>query len=213
MKKTSLLLALLTLPTLAFAYDNTWYKADFWSGEYPNGFAVVGKNVKLMGRAEPSLSAPATITCGLPQLAVFHVCNPKRPADYLTYSRIVKLTMKNDFVLDQGDEKPVALKKGDTLEYLIYGAEGTFLVRINGVEYTADQSLLENTEEVPEGSYQQDEWIQVPCRKGGKAWLFFGDLVKSNAEGEAVYATGLSDWWKGFVEYGSVRDLTKKDLK
>jgi len=211
MKIFPLLLVFFALPALA--YDGSWYKADFWSGEYPNGFSVVGKNVKLMGRAEPSLEAPATITCGLPQRAVFHAWNAKRLADYVTYSRIVTLTMKNDYVLDHGEDKPVSLKKGDTLEYLIYGAEGTFLVRIQGVEYTADQSLLENAEETADGAFQQDEWIQVPCRKGGKAWLFFGELVKTNSEGEVVYATGLSDWWKGFVEYGVVRDLKKRDLE
>lgn len=35
----------------AFAtYDNSWYQADYWSGEWPNGFSIVQPGLVLKGR-------------------------------------------------------------------------------------------------------------------------------------------------------------------
>lgn len=211
MKLTILFAALFVLPAMASSYDSSWYKADGWSGEYPNGFSVIKKNVVVKGRESVDLNAPASISCGLPIKAVFHPWNAKRKAAFVSMSKIVLLTVKEDFVFES-DETKIDLKKGDVIEYLVYGAEGWFTVRINGKEYGADQSLFEKVEEVAEGAFHQDEWIQVPCKSGKKAWLLLADLVKVNADGELVYLPGLDGWSKGFVEYGVVRDLKNKDL-
>jgi hypothetical protein len=209
----ALLLALALLPAAASAaYDSTWYKASGWSGEYPNGFSVVAKKTSVPARGVMDLDAAADIKCELPYLAVFHPWNAKRKASYVTMSKIVILTVKNDFTFQDEDTK-IDLKKGDTIEYLVYGAEGWFTVRINGKEYGADQSLFDQVEPVDEGAYRQDEWLNITCKNGKKAWILLDDLTKTDGDGNSTYLPGLDSWYLGFKEYGEVRDLTEKDIK
>jgi hypothetical protein len=127
-------------------------------------------------------------------------------------SKIVILTVKNDFTFQDEDTK-IDLKKGDTIEYLVYGAEGWFTVRINGKEYGADQSLFDQVEPVDEGAYRQDEWLNITCKNGKKAWILLDDLTKTDGDGNSTYLPGLDSWYLGFKEYGEVRDLTEKDIK
>ena len=201
----------LAAPGLAAPYDDTFYRAEFWSGEYPNGFSVVGTGVMIPVRTDADLELPSQETCGLPQKAVIHPWNGARPADFVTYSKIVPMKVKNAFTFEDGDRK-VDLKKGDLIEYLVYGGEGYFLVRINGVEYGADQSLFENVEEPSQESFRQDEWVRLNCENGGQGWALLSDLLKVNEEGETIYYKGLDNWFLGFVDYGEVRDLTDEQL-
>jgi hypothetical protein len=211
MKALFLALALLPLGASA-AYDSTWFKADGWSGEYPNGISVVAKKTSVPARAEMDLEAPANIQCGLPYLAVFHPWNAKRKASYVTMSKIVILTVKQDFVFEDEGTK-INLKKGDTIEYLVYGAEGWFTVRINGKIYGADQSLFDQVEPVDQSAFRQDEWLNVRCRNGKKGWILLDDLTKTDENGNTTYLPGLDSWYLGFKEYGVVKDLTEKDIK
>lgn len=208
-----LILALALCPFVASAaYDSTWYKADGWSGEYPNGFSVVAKKVSVPARAEMDLDSPRSIQCSVPYLAVYHPWNGKRKARFVTMSKIVTLTVKQDFIFeDEGTRIP--LKQGDTIEYLVYNAEGWFTVRIKGKEYSADQALFDNLEQVDRSAFRQDEWLNITCRSGAKAWILLDDLYQSDEDGNATYLPGLDSWFLGFVEYGQVRDLTEKDIK
>ena len=48
---------------------------------------------------------------------------------------------------------PIQIAKGQVIEYLIYGAEGFFTIRIDGREYTASQELFESVEPVATASF------------------------------------------------------------
>lgn len=204
------LLALSSAFTFA-AYDQTWYSANFWSGEYPNGFSIVQDGVSLPARASTDLDLPADIQCALPKKAVYHQWNAARQADFRTYSKIIPMTANED--LEIGYTETAQVRAGELIEYLIYGAEGMFFVRFNGVEYEADQELLtkvtydEKAMEIP-----QDEWIGVTCLDGSVGWIFMRDLYSVDRDGNTLWMTGVDTWFLGFRDYGSVTDLTDADL-
>lgn len=211
----TLILALLTSLTASAApYDGSWHKADYFTGEYPNGFAVIAENATVPGHTKIDADGAASVSCALPLKANFHPWNPARAqnSDYVTMSKIVTLTVKENFTFKDDDGAKIRLKKGDKIEYLVYGAEGWFTVRINGKEYNADQSLFEKVEEVPEGSFVQDEWMRIDCVGGEKTWVRMSELSKLDAAGDTIYLPGLANWFLGFVEYGVSRDLTDEDL-
>lgn len=215
MKRALLLAALLALPLLASAsYDGSWHRSEFWSGEYPNGFSVVKKGVVLSGRSEMNLDSAPSLSCAVPFKAVFHAWNSERPAEYVTYSKIVPMTAKADLILGEGEgEGAVTVKAGETFEYLVYGSEGWFIVRYQGKEYDANQDLLEKvTYDEALLAHPQDEWTRISCENGGQAWIFLRDLYSTNEEGEVSYLPGVDSFWRGFREYGRVTDLTERDL-
>ncbi len=193
------------------AYDQTWYQANFWSGEYPNGFSVVTDGVTVPARTAMDRDLPVSIQCGLPKFAVYHQWNGARQADYRTASKIVPMVANEEFEI--GFTETATVHAGDTVEYLIYGAEGMFFVRYNGVEYEADQEMLtkvtydEKALEVP-----QEEWLNVTCLGGENAWIFAGDLSTVDVDGNTQWLPGLDTWFLGFRDYGVVTDLTEADL-
>ena len=110
------------------------------------------------------LKLPVTIECELPFKAVFHPWNQGRTANYFTAAKIIPMTANEPVTLGYEGEDQAEVAAGDTVEYLIYGAEGMFTVRYKGKLYTADQSLLEKMtydEEMME--IPQDEWLNVTC--------------------------------------------------
>jgi hypothetical protein len=206
------LLAALSAPAMA-AYDNTWYQGDYWSGEYPTGFSVVKSGVKVPARAIMDLDAAKNISCALPKRAVYHPWNSARKATYRTASKIVVLTAKEDLRLGDGVAEPdnrVTVRKGETLEYLMYASEGMFTVRFQGKKYDADQSLFASIEEVKQEQFHEHAWLQLTCLSGKKAWIFMGDLSTVNEAGDTVYLPGLDSWGLGMRKYGDVRDLPRK---
>ena len=63
-------LTLATGPALSQSvesYDDSWYRASYWSGEYPNGFSVA-KTTTIQLRPSLDPKAAKTIACELPQL-------------------------------------------------------------------------------------------------------------------------------------------------
>jgi hypothetical protein len=212
----------LLLGAEAFAsYDNSWYQTEFWSGEWPNGFSVTKKDVTVLGRTAMDKDLVASVICKLPYKAVFNPWNDVRTAQsqasYMTASKIVVLTALKDFRLDDG-VNAVDVSKGDQIEYLIYGAEGSFLVRYMGVEYWADQSLWNDGKvtELSEDSTQQDEWLRLNCENGETAWLFTPELTTTDRQGNSVYIDGLcraSIGSPGVDDYGHARDLTDAEAK
>lgn len=198
------------------AYDKAWYTTDYWSGEWPNGFAVAESGVAVPARSAMDKEAPPSIACTLPYKAVFHPWNEERTrlskARYVTASRIVPLVARADFVFQPDEESdPVPIKKGDTIEYLVYGAEGYFTIRIGEREYTASQELLDSMEPVADDAFLQEEWLQLRCENGKRAWIFMDDLRHVGEDGQTTYADGLwavMSGGPGIEEYGVARDLT-----
>ena len=219
MKKIMIAAALLLASStgLFAAYDNSWYQTDYWSGEYPNGFSVVKKNTVVKGRAGMDKDLAANIDCKLPYKAVFQhwneARNKKSQVSYFTASKIVNLVAAKDFDFPVYEGDALKIKKGDLIEYLIYGSEGMFLVRIKGSVYEADQELFENVEAFSEDALVQDEWLQVKCENGSRAWLFMNDLVVFGSDGELKYLPGLAQMGPGLMGYGEARDLTDAEAK
>ncbi len=215
--KSLIVLFSLFLVTLAQAkYDNTWYQADYWPGEYPAGFSVVKKGVKIPARTDTDKDLAPSLQCPVEFKAVYHVWNENKRADFTTFSKIVPLTVKEDFEFvtygDENQEIRIPLQKGDLIEYLVYGAEGWFTVRINGKEYGADQDLFSKVNEVDQSAFQDDQWLVLNCG-GQTAYVLFADLYTVDADGNEKFRDGLASWYLGFRDYGTVTDLTDKDLK
>lgn len=215
LKKISVTTLILASASLALAaYDKAWYITEYWSGEYPNGFSVIQENTTVPARSEMDLDKPANIQCAVPFKAVFHPWNEARKANYMTASRIVNMTAKIDFELEGNNEEKVKVHKGDTVEYLIYGAEGGFTVRYQGVEYYGDQELFEKIEESQDSlDFHQDEWVHLTCGNGENAWIFMPDLSQTDEQGEVKTLPGIGSWGLGMRDYGQVTDLTDDDLK
>ncbi len=216
--RLALILTGLFISTAALAgYDKTWHQAEFWSGEWPHGFSVVKPNVTVPARTAMDTDLKPTISCKLPYRAVFNPWNTARSkasnAHYWTASKIVTMTAKQDFTfVDEAVKLPI--KKGDTLEYLIYYGEGSFAVRIRGKTYRGDQDLLEKMESVPDSP--NHEWLRLTCVDGQTAWIYLPDLTIKNKDGDDTYIDGL---WNasignpGVIEYGKARDLTEAEIK
>lgn len=210
-------LSLLTAANVIAAYDKSYYIGDSWSGEYPRAFTVLAEDVTVKGRKAMDKDSPANVECQLPRLAVFSPWNNKRnelsQVDYKTASKIVKLTAKHDFVFESSDEKSIKILKGDVIEYLMYGAEGIFSVRINGKEYDADESLFENVEEVSRSQFSEDQWLKLKCENNQTAWLFLDDLIKEDKDGNVTTPKGIIDGRGVSLGYGEARDLTEAEAK
>jgi hypothetical protein len=222
MRAASILASVVLLAAGAAAadYDESWYRAEFWSGEYPNGFAVAAPDVTVPARTAMDRTLEPSIACPLPYKAVFSPWNEERSrlseARYFTASRIVPLVAASDFPFEHDQPgSPLRIRRGQQIEYLIYGAEGSFLVRIDGQEYTAYQELFDQVEPVEDEDFLQEEWLNLRCADGTEAWIFMGDLLQSAADGSVGYVPGLwsaTGGGPGFVEYGQVRDLTDEEI-
>ena len=139
------------------AYDKTWYQAQYWSGEWPNGFSVAKPGVVVPARTAMDHDLQPSINCALPYKAVFNPWNSERykisETMYLTASKIVSLTAKAAFSYNlsdaNGNDVKLQFKKGQVFEYLIYGSEGSFLIRVKNKEYWASQDLFKKLKPMP----------------------------------------------------------------
>lgn len=185
-----MVISLLTF-NLAHAYDSSWYRSDYWSGEYPPGFQVYKKGIKVLGRTSVDQNEVPSVSCILkrnkyaPGLAL-----PK--ATYVEMTKIVDMFAKADFdytthvynpETDTFDEKIISIKAGDKIEYLAYGAEGWFQARHNGIAFDADQSIFENVD-YPEdvngvSPFEDHQWIYLSCVNNVSVWLMLTDLMVS----------------------------------
>jgi hypothetical protein len=204
----------------AAAYDESWYVTEFWSGEYPTALAVAAPGVTVPARAEMDRDQPASIACALPYKALFNPWNEERSrlseARYFTASKIVPLVAREAFAFEHDQEGgPLQIAPGQRIEYLIYGAEGSFLVRIDGREYAAYQDLCDHMEPVGDDDFVQEEWLNLRCEDGTPAWILLDDLMLVGEDGMVRYSDGL---WNvtggtlGFEEYGRTRDLTDEEI-
>lgn len=198
-------LVLTALPALAqSAYDDTWYRAPFWSGEYPDGFSVA-KTTTVQLRPVLDAAAERTIACDLPQGATYQVWNGARVEEqgltFISYTKIATYKIKSDYeatlyhTLDSTEAK-VSFKAGDEWRYLVYYAEGTFLMEYDGVQYDGDQSMFDVSEQ--EGDINgYEEWMRINCSNNQWGWLFMGDVTLDNG----------SFIGPNITEYGFAKDL------
>jgi hypothetical protein len=200
---TLLLASGLTFPALA--YDDTWYRANGWSGEYPDGFTMTADAV-VSARATPDPDAQATISCALKKGATYHQWNETRVKadglDFVTFSRIVPYATTQKLTADvtrdrDGTALKLKLAKGARWDYLIYGSEGFFLMRYKGVAYQAGQDLAEKSRALDTAANEAkpDEWLALPCANGDRGWILFADLAGNDAFGSP-----------NITEYGQAAD-------
>ena len=170
-------------------YESSWYIADFWPGEYPPRFSVMKDGVELLGRAEMKLTAPKNVKCPVPKRATFSPWNfDRNNADNLQYwvvAKVSTVTVTEAFTLsvmreiDETDFQ-LALKKDDTLEYLVYQSEGFALFRYKGENYSIDTSSLDDKAKFKENPREDDLWLRLPAEGGGHGWVLFNDAIKTD---------------------------------
>jgi len=200
-------LCLLAVPALAQgveSYDDNWYRAPFWSGEYPGGFSVARTTtVQLRPRLDPK--ADKTIACELPQGATYQAWNQARVEEqalnFTSFTKIAdyKITKPYEATLykhSDGTELKVSFKRGDTFRYLVYFAEGQFLMEYGGEQYHLERLEVENAEQIGDSS-GYEEWLRINCSNNQWGWLFMGDITLDDG-------TFLSP---NITEYGMAKDL------
>lgn len=192
---TLIALSMLAVPAIVRAqsadiYDAKWYRAEFWSGEYPDGFTVVtDTHLKLRPTLDPK--AEKSIDCEVAAKATYHQWNNVRVQSdglaFVGFTRIDerKVTKDIDVTLyaeADSTEVPTHFKAGDTFRYLTYYGEGAFLMEKDGVKYQGDQDLAEaSTSSFGDTTPASDEWLRLNCRNNVWGWLFMGDTANDPA--------------------------------
>lgn len=215
MKKLILLISLLGMGASAFAeYDRSWYKDDFWSGEYPMGVSVYKKELTIKGRVQAEATQAATVNCTLPYLANIQQWNTERlkrnDINFLSYTKIEKITARDNinYLVDSPSRRRLVIKKGEVAERLAYLSEGYYKIRFKGKIYDVDFGIMEKF--IDESPLVEDRWFRIKCENGVTAWIFLNDLGTMDPEtGEMNFINGLA--MGSFEEYGSSRDLTETE--
>lgn len=202
--------AICFLSGAAFAtYDSDWFVSDGWSGEPPHGFAVVEAGVYVRARVMMDRRASPSVRCELPQNAVISPLHAEQRYSFKTATKIVEMKLKDHFTVTDLEDKPVTLRKGETLQYLRYLESAEYLVRARGQEFRASQELLDNSAyDEPALLTPPDEWVYVECVGGARAWILLSDVHLVDESGDESYLPGLDTWALGVHgEFGEVRDL------
>jgi hypothetical protein len=199
------IVALLAAPAAAQSvYDESWHRESFWSGEYPGGFSVA-QATTIMLRPALDAAAEPTIACDLPRGATYQAWNGDRVEEqglsFISYTRIAEYTVVEAFETTlyrnpDATEDRIAFQPGDTWRYLVYFAEGTFLMEFNGVRYDGNQDLIDVSEQVGDAS-GYEEWLRINCPNNQWGWLFMGDITIDD-----VTLVGPN-----ITEYGMAKDL------
>lgn len=174
----------------AQAYDDTWYKADIWAGEYPSGFTLESDVVtKIRDAADPD--APRTIDCALKKGETYHPWNEARvrssKLEFVSFEKKVEYVVRTPNTLTIYNEKTesdveVAFAAGDVWTYLAYYAIGTFRLEFQGTHYKADHALVKisflRSGKLPDHEHTYDEWLKLTCANGPTGWLLFADVAE-----------------------------------
>lgn len=181
-------LFLIGFPAAAFAYDASWYKTDFWAGEYPEGFTLK-QDVTTNIRKKLDRDAPRDVTCTLKEGETYHPWNDERvkasKLEFVSYVKKVPYEIKGDATLtlmNEKSEKDVILnfERDDEWTYLTYYGEGAFRMEFKGVVYTADQSLFDVSREKgvdgANSNHELFEWMKLTCANGTTGWLLYEDV-------------------------------------
>src|SRR5258708_39999980 len=100
-------------------YDASWYRANGWSGEYPDGFTIVS-NVTTTIRGSLKSDAPKSISCVLRKGATYHQWNKKRVIsdrlEFISFTKIETYELSASFTVElrrqsDGDDTTIQFKK------------------------------------------------------------------------------------------------------
>ena len=195
----------------ALSYDASWYRAEGWSGEYPDGFTMA-MDVTFNIRETPDLDAPKSMSCLLRKGSTYHQWNKKRVVsdrlEFISFTKIATYELKAGFTVEvsresDGRDTTIEFKKGDRWSYLAYLAEGIFLMKFGEIVYEAGQDLFEKSTEVgaPAKSEQgmYEEWLKLKCANGAVGWIFVNEI--KNAPGFSA---------ANITAYGVASDLQSK---
>ena len=170
------------------AYPDTWHVSYGWPGEYPAGFVVLDQGVTLKGRAKPNPGTPADIACTLPQYANYQIWNKQRVdrdhLEFIVATKIEPVTMTVDANIEYPTDtgmQVLQLKTGDVLSYLRYLGEGFAIFGFNGGEYTINEAELRDISSITYGGLDEDQWVEVACIGGTRAWLLYDDAIASDS--------------------------------
>ncbi len=188
----------------SIGYPDGWEMQDYWSGEYPNGFAVTAEGVTVMGHETITFGEYPPIYCGLPHKATYSPWNGARvESDDLTFVAMVyptTFTIKEDtsieVFIDEGVSQ-LALQAGDVLTYKSYLAEGFFIAEKDGILYEMNESELPQSTEFEQGPDDQ-EWVLVTCAdaENTRAWVQYE---------QALQAPGVEPY--EYTGFGEAADL------
>jgi hypothetical protein len=174
--------------TALAGYPDTWYVSYGWPGEYPAGFVVLEQGVKVNGRARPNPDAPADISCTLPQYANYQIWNRTRVdrdhLEFIVATRIQPVTMLVDANVETPGEtgmQMLNLKAGDVISYLRYLGEGFAIFNVDGQEYTINEAELRDISSMNAMGQEEDQWVEVACIGGTRAWLLYDDVIAEDA--------------------------------
>jgi len=185
-------------------YPDGWEMQLYWSGEYPNGFAVTEEGVTVMGHETITFEEYPPIYCGLPHKATYSPWNVTRMiSDELVF---VAMTFPTTFTINEdtslevfvGDGvEQLDLKAGDVLTYKSYIAEGFFIAEKDGISYEMNEAALPQSTEFEQGPEDQ-EWVQVTCDDADKtrAWVLYD---------QALQAPGVEPY--EYTGFGEAADL------
>jgi outer membrane protein OmpA-like peptidoglycan-associated protein len=155
------------------------------------------------------LTAAKNAKCPVPKYATFSPWNNDRnQADNLvfkTVSKVTTVTISGDVkVLAQpeagGKDATLDLKKGDTLQFLVYHAEGFAKYRYDGKEYVINEGDFQGKAEFEKNQRKDDLWLSLPAASGGHGWVLYNDAIKT----EGIVVTEI----EGF---GIANDLPDPD--
>src|SRR5215470_12579568 len=84
-------------------YDASWYRANGWSGEYPDGFTMAS-NVATKIRGSLNLDAPKIISCVLRKGATYHQWNKKRVIsdrlEFISFTKIMTYELQEGSIVE-----------------------------------------------------------------------------------------------------------------
>ncbi len=166
-------------------YPEGWYLSPGWPGEYPNGFAVLDAGITVNGRAVPNKTSPQTVACALPQYANYQLWNSARSTrdklDFFVATKVAPVTVSEDIAIEYVSDtgmQPLELKAGDQLSYLRYIGEGFVVFGFNGQEYDLNEADLRDASDISNARIVEDQWVEVACGGGNRAWLLYDDVVE-----------------------------------
>lgn len=192
-------------PVLAQStYDDSWYRAPFWSGEYPDGFSVA-KTTTVQLRPALDPAAEKSIACELPQGATYQPWNRERVEEQGLW--FTSLTKIGDYKMlkplettlyrrSDATEVQVKVSKGETWRYLVYLGEGAFLMEYKGEEFDGNPDMLDASQQMGDAA-GYEEWLRINCSNNQWGWLFMGDI---NLD-EGTFVT------PNITTYGESKDL------
>ncbi len=182
-----LTLATLGLNSMACAYDATWFRAESWGGEYPNGFTLESdQSIRI--RDAPEIEAPRSVECILTRGATFHPWNTERVErdhlSFLTFTKTEDYRVKQEvkahlFRAHDSRSFDIEFKREDRWRFLYYIGEGVFLMQFEGHEYQADLDLIQASEiddPSPQVTVSKSEWLQLTCANNARGWLLLDDV-------------------------------------